>query len=125
MKCSAVVNPNRFVLIVSMQVLVRRGNSQYPGAKSIIRDKGERINLKFHPKPSDLHLQFGYRVERHIRDDDVIIFNSQPSLHKMSMMGHRVKILPWSTFRLNLRYEFRLSAISFMGAQIRILGTFV
>ena len=22
----------------------------------------------------------------------------------MSMMGHRVKILPWSTFRLNLRY---------------------
>lgn len=94
-----------FLLFVfSMQELVRRGNNQYPGAKYIIRDNGERIDLRFHPKPSDLHLQFGYRVERHIRDDDVIIFNRQPTLHKMSMMGHRVKILPWSTFRLNLRY---------------------
>ncbi|XP_015756612.1 PREDICTED: DNA-directed RNA polymerase II subunit RPB1-like [Acropora digitifera] len=88
--------------IDSMQELVRRGNNQYPGAKYIIRDNGERVDLRFHPKPSDLHLQFGYRVERHIRDDDVIIFNRQPTLHKMSMMGHRVKILPWSTFRLNL-----------------------
>ena len=30
------------------------------------------------------------------------MFNRQPTLHKMSMMGHRVKVLPWSTFRLNL-----------------------
>ena len=45
-----------------MQELVRRGNNQYPGAKYIIRDNGERIDLRFHPKPSDLHLQFGYRV---------------------------------------------------------------
>ena len=42
------------------------------------------------------------QVERHIIDDDLVIFNRQPTLHKMSMMGHRVKILPWSTFRLNL-----------------------
>ncbi len=41
-------------------------------------------------------------MERHLIDDDIIIFNRQPTLHKMSMMGHRVKILPWSTFRLNL-----------------------
>ena len=39
---------------------------------------------------------------RHLQDGDPIIFNRQPSLHKMSMMGHRVKVLPWSTFRLNL-----------------------
>lgn len=45
-----------------MQELVRRGNNQYPGAKYIIRDNGERIDLRFHPKPSDLHLQFGYKV---------------------------------------------------------------
>jgi DNA-directed RNA polymerase II subunit RPB1 len=31
-----------------------------------------------------------------------VIFNRQPSLHKMSLMGHRVKVLPYSTFRLNL-----------------------
>ena len=125
LKCSAVVNCNLFVLIISMQELVRRGNSQYPGAKYIIRDNGERIDLRFHPKPSDLHLQFGYRVERHIRDDDVIIFNRQPTLHKMSMMGHRVKILPWSTFRLNLRYEFTCQPNHSWEPQIRILGIFI
>ena len=85
-----------------MQELVRRGNSQYPGAKYIIRDTGERIDLRYHPKPSDLHLQCGYRVERHIHDGDLVVFNRQPSLHKMSMMGHKVKVLPWSTFRMNL-----------------------
>ncbi|KAM0727491.1 DNA-directed RNA polymerase II subunit RPB1 [Formica fusca] len=88
--------------IDKMQVLVRRGNSQYPGAKYIVRDNGERIDLRFHPKSSDLHLQCGYRVERHIHDGDLVIFNRQPTLHKMSMMGHRVKVLPWSTFRMNL-----------------------
>lgn len=85
-----------------MLQLVKRGNSQYPGAKYIIRDNGERIDLRFHPKPSDLHLQCGYKVERHLRDGDLVVFNRQPSLHKMSMMGHRVKVLPWSTFRMNL-----------------------
>jgi len=30
------------------------------------------------------------------------MFNRQPSLHKMSIMGHRVKVLPYSTFRMNL-----------------------
>jgi hypothetical protein len=38
-----------------------------------------------------------------IRDGDLVVFNRQPTLHKMSMMGHRVKVLPWSTFRMNLR----------------------
>ena len=94
---------SNFLSCFRLQELVRRGPTQYPGAKYIIRDSGERIDLRFHPKPSDLHLQFGYKVERHIIDNDVIIFNRQPTLHKMSMMGHRVKVLPWSTFRLNLR----------------------
>lgn len=85
-----------------MTELVARGHNQYPGAKYIIRDTGERVDLRYHPKSSDLHLQLGYKVERHLVDDDLIVFNRQPTLHKMSMMGHRVKILPWSTFRLNL-----------------------
>jgi len=88
--------------IEKMQELVQRGNAQYPGAKYIIRENGDRIDLRFHPKSSDLHLQCGYKVERHIRDGDLVVFNRQPTLHKMSMMGHRVKVLPWSTFRMNL-----------------------
>lgn len=85
-----------------LKELVCKGNNQYPGAKYIIRDNGERIDLRFHPRPSDLHLEFGYKVERHIRNGDVIVFNRQPTLHKMSMMGHRIRVLPWSTFRFNL-----------------------
>lgn len=46
-------------------------------------------------------------------DGDIVIFNRQPTLHKMSMMGHRVRILPWSTFRLNLRYRMIQSSLAF------------
>jgi DNA-directed RNA polymerase beta' subunit len=47
-------------------------------------------------------LQVGDAVDRYIRDGDWVLFNRQPSLHKMSLMAHRVRILPYSTFRLNL-----------------------
>ena len=43
--------------------------------------------------------QLGDRVERHLTGGDLVLFNRQPSLHKMSMMGHRVRLLPYSTFR--------------------------
>jgi DNA-directed RNA polymerase II subunit RPB1 len=46
--------------------------------------------------------QIGDKVERQLMNGDLVLFNRQPSLHKMSMMGHRVRILPYSTFRLNL-----------------------
>lgn len=54
-----------YSILFRMQELVARGNNQYPGAKYIIRDNGERIDLRYHPKPSDLHLQFGYKVGIH------------------------------------------------------------
>ena len=38
-------------------------------------------------------IEYGWIVERHIIDDDIVLFNRQPSLHKMSIMGHRAKIL--------------------------------
>lgn len=47
-------------------------------------------------------LDFWSQVERHLIDGDFVLFNRQPSLHKMSIMGHRIKIMPYSTFRLNL-----------------------
>ena len=50
----------------------------------------------------DLQLEPGYIVERHLQNGDFVVFNRAPSLHKMSMMSHKVRILPYSTFRLNL-----------------------
>jgi DNA-directed RNA polymerase II subunit RPB1 len=85
--------------------LVENGPHPPPGetgAKYIIREDGQRLDLRYLKKSSDRHLEFGYKVERHLQDGDVVLFNRQPSLHKMSIMGHRIKIMPYSTFRLNL-----------------------
>ncbi|KAI9348768.1 DNA-directed RNA polymerase II largest subunit [Zopfochytrium polystomum] len=88
--------------IEKLQRYVANGPTEHPGAKYVIRDNGERIDLRYSKRGGDIHLQYGYKVERHLMDGDLIIFNRQPSLHKMSMMGHRVKVMPYSTFRLNL-----------------------
>ena len=83
-------------------MLIQNGPHSWPGALYIIRHDGRMIDLAMLKNRSDAHIEPGYKVERHLRDEDVVVFNRQPSLHKMSMMGHRVKVLPKSTFRLNL-----------------------
>lgn len=40
-------------------------------------------------------------VERHLQDGDIVLFNRQPSLHKLSIMAHKAKVMPWRTFRFN------------------------
>jgi DNA-directed RNA polymerase III subunit RPC1 len=45
--------------------------------------------------------QVGDVVERHLTNGDVVLFNRQPSLHRMSIMAHRARIMPWRTFRFN------------------------
>ena len=85
-----------------LMALVSNGPTQHPGAKHIIRSDGTRIDLRYVKNKSELLLAHGWIVERQLRDDDVVLFNRQPSLHKMSIMGHRAKVLDWSTFRLNL-----------------------
>ena len=88
--------------IHKLHELVKNGPNEHPGAKYVIRDTGERIDLRHHKRAGEIALQYGWKVERHIIDGDFIIFNRQPSLHKESMMGHRVRVMPYSTFRLNL-----------------------
>ena len=85
-----------------MRRLVENGPTVWPGAKYIIRHDDRQIDLSQLRNRSDCQLEVGYKVERHIRDNDFVLFNRQPSLHKMSIMGHRVKVLPFQTFRLNL-----------------------
>uniref|UniRef100_A0A0E0QEI2 DNA-directed RNA polymerase subunit n=1 Tax=Oryza rufipogon TaxID=4529 RepID=A0A0E0QEI2_ORYRU len=91
--------------IERLKELVEYGPHPPPGktgAKYIIREDGQRLDLRYVKKSSDQHLELGYKVERHLNDGDFVLFNRQPSLHKMSIMGHRIKIMPYSTFRLNL-----------------------
>jgi DNA-directed RNA polymerase II subunit RPB1 len=89
--------------IEKLNRLVLNGPNEHPGAKYVIRSDGTRVDLKHSGKRNGpIALEYGWKVERHIVDGDFIIFNRQPSLHKESMMGHRVKVMPYSTFRLNL-----------------------
>lgn len=85
-----------------MQKLVENGPTEYPGAKYLEREDGQKINLEYVLNRSELQLDVGCKVIRHIHDGDYVLFNRQPSLHKMSIMGHRIRVLPYSTFRLNL-----------------------
>ena len=90
--------------IDEMRMLVKNGPELYPGSLYIVRPDGKRVRLEFvleREKIADA-LESGFIVERHIRDGDVVIFNRQPSLHRMSIMAHRVKVLPYKTFRLHL-----------------------
>ena len=50
---------------------------------------------------SKIVLEYGDVVNRHLIDGDVVLFNRQPSLHKMSMMAHTVHVMEGFTFRLN------------------------
>ena len=81
---------------------VRNGPQKYPGAKTVeFKADGRRMHLGFINRDG-IDLKEGDTVHRHLVDEDVVLFNRQPSLHKMSMMCHRIRVLPYSTFRLNV-----------------------
>jgi DNA-directed RNA polymerase II subunit RPB1 len=84
-----------------LYALVQNGPEVYPGAKSIQRLDGRSISLK-HVNTKKQELYEGDIVHRHLLDGDPVLFNRQPSLHRMSMMCHRVRVLEGSTFRLNV-----------------------
>ncbi|KAF8563861.1 hypothetical protein P879_06895 [Paragonimus westermani] len=47
------------------------------------------------------HLQPGDIVERHLIDGDIILFNRQPSLHRVSIQAFKAVVKPFRTFRFN------------------------
>jgi DNA-directed RNA polymerase subunit A' len=89
--------------IEHLKELVNRGPFEHPGANYVIRPDGVKIRLDFASDRKALadSLAFGYIVERHLTDGDVVLFNRQPSLHRMSVMAHFVRVLPFRTFRLH------------------------
>jgi len=84
-----------------MYKLIQNGADKYPGAKTIVRADGRMISLK-HVNTREIVLHRGDTVNRHLLDGDPVLFNRQPTLHRMSMMCHRVRVLPYNTFRLNV-----------------------
>ncbi len=90
--------------IDELKKLVVNGPEQYPGALYIIRPDGKRIRLEFVVDREKIAeaVELGFIVERHLKNGDIAIFNRQPSLHRMSIMAHYVRVLPYKTFRLHL-----------------------
>jgi DNA-directed RNA polymerase II subunit RPB1 len=86
-----------------LYALIQNGPDKYPGAKSVQRaGPGNRMISLKHVNTKTIQLYEGDVVNRHLLDGDPVLFNRQPSLHRMSMMCHRVRVLPYSTFRLNV-----------------------
>jgi DNA-directed RNA polymerase subunit A' len=89
--------------IDKLKILVFNGPNNYPGANYIIRPDGVKIRLDYvndRQMVADSIVP-GYIIERHLSDSDIVIFNRQPSLHRMSIMAHYVRVLPYRTFRLH------------------------
>ncbi len=85
-----------------LQQYVRNGPARHPGAKSVyLKEEKRTISLRY-VNPDMIDLREGDIVHRHLIDGDRVLFNRQPSLHKASMECHRVRVLPYSTFRLNV-----------------------
>ncbi|MEF8873959.1 MAG: DNA-directed RNA polymerase subunit A' [Candidatus Thermoplasmatota archaeon] len=89
--------------------IVKRGPSPtkegkyIPGANYMIRPDGRRIKItETNSETVAEKVEPGFTIERELKDGDIVLFNRQPSLHRMSMMAHEVKVVPGKTFRLNL-----------------------
>ena len=82
--------------------LVRNGPEEYPGAKILERKGGENISLRYADR-DNIVLYNGDIVHRHMMDGDGVLFNRQPTLHRMSMMCHIARIMrQGDTFRMNV-----------------------
>ncbi len=74
----------------------------YPAVRYIITNEGGRKKITEESVETILEeIEPGYVADRTLIDGDIVLFNRQPSLHRMSMMGHRVKVVPGETLRIN------------------------
>jgi len=85
-----------------LKKFIENGPDNYPGANYVITLDGKKKKITDDTKEQILEeLQLGCIVERHLLDGDISIFNRQPSLHRMSIMCHKIRVLPGKSFRLN------------------------
>ncbi|KAJ2173067.1 DNA-directed RNA polymerase III subunit C1 (rpo31), partial [Coemansia sp. RSA 532] len=86
-----------------MRTLIRRGPDIHPGAATVqyATSGQKRVLIKSIRKSVAENLRVGDIVDRHLDDGDVVLFNRQPSLHRLSIMAHSARIMPWRTFRFN------------------------
>jgi DNA-directed RNA polymerase subunit A' len=68
----------------------------------VLRPDGRRLKVTKDNKNDIVeNVTVDWIVERKLRDGDIVLFNRQPSLHRISIMAHRVRVMPYNTFRMN------------------------
>ncbi|MFH0954853.1 MAG: hypothetical protein V1777_02020 [Candidatus Micrarchaeota archaeon] len=68
----------------------------------LVRPTGARKRITDANKDEAVaELDIGFKIERELMDGDIVLFNRQPSLHRLSMMAHYARIMPGKTFRIN------------------------
>lgn len=91
-----------------LQQAVINGTEKWPGASAIENENGQTINLRNKSLEDRIALANqllaptnttstglkNKKVHRHLANGDVVLMNRQPTLHKPSIMGHRVRVLP-------------------------------
>ena len=92
--------------IEELKEAILNGPNVHPGANYVKKTiNGKEMKVRVLEDNRELvaeNLEYGDIVMRHLKDGDIVLFNRQPSLHRMSMMAHEVRVLPYKTFRLNL-----------------------
>jgi len=76
----------------------------YPKAIYVIRSDQKRLKVGDNEELRNQiaeELKVGWVIERQLIDGDIVLFNRQPSLHRISIMAHKVRVLPSKTFRVN------------------------
>ncbi|MEM0340602.1 MAG: DNA-directed RNA polymerase subunit A' [Acidilobaceae archaeon] len=90
--------------IEELRRYVKNGPYVWPGAAFVYKaDTDKKIDLRYYKNYRQVadELKPGDIVERHLVDGDIVLFNRQPTLHRMSIMGHIVKVMKGKTFRIN------------------------
>ena len=87
----------------ALRQAVLNGTSTWPGANFVVAPDGARLFLRDERvrRRQAQELRVGHVVERHLRDGDVVLFNRQPSLHRVSIMAFRAVVRPGRTLRFN------------------------
>ena len=81
---------------------VSNGPEGHPGANYVKRPDGRRLKVtEKNCEELAEKVEPDWEVNRHLIDGDIVVFNRQPSLHRMSIMAHEVVVMPYKTFRLN------------------------
>lgn len=101
-----------------LSAAVRLGPQVYPGANFILRKGGGEFAIR--EGASMPPLEVGDVVRRHLINGDLVLLNRQPSLHKLSIMCHRVRVVSGYSIRIHLSVTGAYNA-DFDGDEMNVL----